>query len=101
MTKESAEKLAAKILYLLDCQGLVEIRGRTYEEVQENIKRAREIAAQMIMNGEERRKLEMIKQCRGQSALRQLKSQCGKHDSRYWKVTKQSDWNIWDAASSV
>ena len=43
MTKESAEKLAAKILYLLDCQGLVEIRGNTNEEVQENIKRAREI----------------------------------------------------------
>ena len=53
MTKESAEKLAAKILYLLDCQWLVEIRGNTYEEVRENIKRAREIAAQMIMNGEE------------------------------------------------
>ena len=52
MTKESVDTLAAKILYLLDCQGLVEIRGRTYEEVQENMKRAREIAAQMIMNGE-------------------------------------------------
>ena len=52
MTKESVETLAAKILYLLDCQGLVEIRGNTNEEVQENIKRAREIMAQMITNGE-------------------------------------------------
>lgn len=52
-TKESAEKLAAKILYLLDCQGLIEISGSTIDEVQENIKRAREVAAQMITNGEE------------------------------------------------
>ena len=53
MTKESTEKLAARILYQLDCQGLIQILGSTIDEVQGNIKRAREIAAQMIMNGEE------------------------------------------------
>ena len=52
MTKESADMLSAKILYLLDCQGLIQILGSTIDEVQGNIKRAREIAAQMIMNGE-------------------------------------------------
>jgi hypothetical protein len=53
VTKESAEKLSARILYQLDCQGLIQILGSTIDEVQGNIKRAREMMAQMIMNGEE------------------------------------------------
>jgi hypothetical protein len=52
--REFNELLITRILYQLERQGLIKTQGKTVDEVQANIKKARAIGTEMLMNGESR-----------------------------------------------